>query len=177
MKRYIAFLRAINVGGYRKIKMEALREMFASMGYENVKTYIQSGNVVFDGEGEPSDISERIEQQILETFGHEVPAIIRSPQEMNEALQSFPFEEGDGWKGYITFLMEEAGNEQARELESLSSGIEKFKISGRELHVLVDKETEKKNLFSNNFVEKKLDTYATSRNLRTVRKILDLARQ
>lgn len=175
MTTYIALLRAINVGGYRKIKMESLREMFEAMGFENVSTYIQSGNVVFEGEGDPSDISKHIERQIKETFGHEVPTIIRSPQQVQEALKGFPFEEGNGWKGYITFLMEEAGKEQAKELESLSSGIEKFKVAGSEIHVLVDKETDEKPLFSNSFVEKRLDTYATSRNLRTVRKILDLA--
>lgn len=177
MNRYIALLRAINVGGYRKIKMAELRQMFHAMGFQNVSTYIQSGNIVFDAADEsPSEISERITLQIEDTFGHEVPTLIRSHREMKDAFDCFPFQEGDGWKGYISFLMHEPDEEKAREVVNNPSEIEKFELAGRELHVLVNKKADQKPLFSNSYIEKLLDCIATSRNLRTVSKILDLAR-
>lgn len=177
MNRYIALLRAINVGGHRKIKMNDLKAMFKLMGYRNVSTYIQSGNVVFDAAGENlSQISARITKQIEESFGHEVPVILRTPGQMNGALNNFPFEEGKGWKGYISFLMHQPDSDKPEKIIEYSSEIEKFILKGKELHVLINKKTDRKTHFSNNFIEQQLACTATSRNLRTVAKILELAR-
>lgn len=177
MNQYIALLRGINVGGYRKIRMEDLREMFTAMGFEKVKTYIQSGNVVFVASGKDrAELSHEVKNQIKDTFGHEVPVIIRTPPEMEKALVQFPFEEKEGWKGYISFLADRPTEEQRKELESLSSGIEKFIIARGEVFSIVDKKTKEKPQFSNSFVEKKLKIQTTTRNLRTVRKILELTR-
>ena len=177
MARYIAFLRGINVGGHRPLKMEELREMFAGLGFNNVSTYIQSGNVIFDadGEAEPNFLSTKIKIQIEETFGYDVPVVLRTTSDLENSLSTFPFEDREGWKGYISFLAHEPMEEQAAELESLSSDIEQFEIRGPELYSLVDKQTNKKPNFSNSFVEKKLGVPTTTRNLRTIDKILELA--
>ncbi|MDZ7716460.1 MAG: DUF1697 domain-containing protein [Balneolaceae bacterium] len=178
MKTNIAFLRAINVGGYRKIKMADLRSIFESMGFENVKTYIQSGNVVFDAPVEKEDeLSGMITQQIEDSFGHDVPVLIREPETLEKVLKAFPFKEKTGWKGYIGFLAKEPNSIDVNKLESNSSNIEKFRVAGKNLYVYVDKETEEKPNFSNGYIEKELGMHATTRNLRTVRKILDLSRQ
>ena len=92
MTKHIALLRGINVGGHRKIKMDDLKQMFRSMGFKNVATYIQSGNVVFDApQGQPDELSRSIQQQIEETFGHDVPVIIRSPADLKAIMKTFPF--------------------------------------------------------------------------------------
>lgn len=177
MDTYIAFLRGINVGGYRPLKMTDLRQMFAKLGFNNVSTYIQSGNVVFDTaeDADPDFLSTKIKVQIAETFGYDVPVIIRTPYDLKDSLASFPFDDKDGWKGYISFLANKPMDEQAKELESLSSDIEKFVVRGAELFGFVDKQTDEKPQFSNSFVENKLGVPATTRNLRTVNKILAMA--
>lgn len=176
METYIALLRGINVGGHRKIKMDDLKERFRDLGFKNVTTYIQSGNVIFDAsESKRTALSRVIMQKIEDTFGHDVPVIIRSPAELEHTLREFPFEEQEGWMGYICFLSGEPNPEQAKRLESMSSEIEKFAVKNIAVCVFVDKVTQEKPLFSNNFIEKELGIHATSRNLRTVRKILELA--
>lgn len=176
MPKYIALLRGINVGGHRKIRMDDLKAMFNAMGFEQVMTYIQSGNVIFDAsENKPKVLSKSIEREIDETFGYDVPVIIRSSSELAEVLNRFPFEEHEGWKGYISFLAEEPKTGNRKKLEALSSDIEKFKVGNSELYSLIDKQAREKPLFSNNFVEKQLDMFATTRNLRTVHKILKMA--
>ncbi|MGK7371429.1 MAG: DUF1697 domain-containing protein, partial [Candidatus Halalkalibacterium sp. M3_1C_030] len=78
MTRYIALLRGINVGGHRKIKMDDLKVMLDLAGLENISTYIQSGNVIFDTEiNDRAKLSELISEQIKDTFGYDVPVIIR----------------------------------------------------------------------------------------------------
>lgn len=177
MKKYIAFLRGINVGGHRPLKMEDLRELFGELGFHNASTYIQSGNVIFeaDGEADPNFLSTKIKVQIKETFGYDVPVVVRTPSDLENSLSSFPFKDREGWKGYISFLAHEPMGEQAAELESLSCDIEEFEIRGLEIYSTVDKQTNKKPKFSNSFVEKKLGVPTTTRNLRTVNKILELA--
>lgn len=176
METYIALLRGINVGGHRKIKMDDLKEMFHDLGFKNVTAYIQSGNVIFDAsESKRNALSHVIMQKIKDTFGHDVPVIIRSPAELERTLKEFPFKEKEGWKGYISFLSDKPVPERAKELETMSTDIEKFAVKNIAVCTLVDKGTPEKPLFSNNFIEKKLGNHATSRNLRTVRKILEFA--
>ena len=177
MNTYIALLRGINVGGHRPLKMDDLRQLFSEMGYKNVSTYIQSGNIVFDAgdETDPAFLSTQIAVQIAETFGYEVPVVIRRPDEIRELLANFPFEEKEGWKGYISFLANKPMNEQAAELVACSNAVEQFKIQGAALFSLVDKQAEATPRFSNSFVEQRLGVPATTRNLRTVGRIVDIA--
>lgn len=176
MEKYIALLRGINVGGHRKIRMNDLKEMFRGMGFKNVATYIQSGNVVFDSlVRDHEDLREDIKKEIEKSFGHDVPVIIRTPAEMERVLAHFPFEEKGKWKGYISFLSEKPTQEQKRDLESQSSDVEKFILGNQEIYIFIDKGADEKPLFSNSYVEKELGMDVTTRNLRSVNKILQLA--
>ena len=82
------------MGGYRPLKMEELREMFAGLDFNKVSTYIQSGNITFDAdtEAEPNFLSTKIKLRIEETFGYDVPVIIRTPSNLENSLNSFPFD-------------------------------------------------------------------------------------
>ncbi|MGK7371314.1 MAG: DUF1697 domain-containing protein, partial [Candidatus Halalkalibacterium sp. M3_1C_030] len=142
---------------------------------ENISTYIQSGNVIFDTEiNDRAKLSELISEQIKDTFGYDVPVIIRRPDEISRAIARFPFQEKKGWKGYISFLSEEPDSESLNQWISSSSDIEKLAVEGNHLFSLVNKQTNEKPQFSNSLVEKIVYGPATTRNLRTVRKILEM---
>lgn len=174
--RHIALLRGINVGGHRKIKMVDLRTMLEAMGFKNVATYIQSGNIVFDASKQnPAELGNAIKQQIEETFGHDVPIIICTVEELNKIQSNIPFDQKEGWKRYITFLAKQPSKTQQKKLEAQSSAIETFRVGKKVVYVHVDKQTDRKLLFSSNFIQKKLKIPTTNRNLRTVQKIIKLA--
>lgn len=178
MNRYIAFLRAINVGGYRKIKMQDLQQMFENLGFKNVQTYIQSGNVVFDSdESDPEFLSQSIEKQIDSQFGHDVPVMIRTPEDVEKLITANPFdgENEDPFRLYVTFFLESPSPEKQQELRDLSSDIEKFDFVDGDLFSLIDKKTNQKVNFSNGYVEKIIGIPGTGRNWRTVNKMVEMA--
>ena len=92
-KRWIALLRGINVGGKNKLKMAALAELFEGLGCNAVRTYIQSGNVVFEaGSAKAKSLPDQVESAILDEFGLRVPIIIRSAEELRTAIENNPFD-------------------------------------------------------------------------------------
>lgn len=108
--RYIALLRGINVGGNKKIKMADLREMLASLGFENIKTALASGNVALDADHDDvSALKSQIEQGIETTFGFTVPVIVFAQQQINDLIEKDPFTGIETTKDkrlYVTFLPE-----------------------------------------------------------------------
>src|ERR1700716_925664 len=110
MPTYISMLRGINVGGHKLVKMERLRKSFEALGFEQVKTYIQSGNVVFStAKLPPAGLSKRIEESILRDFGHSVSVISRTRDEMGETIETNPFLKKRGidpTKLHVMFLPE-----------------------------------------------------------------------
>lgn len=175
LNRYIALLRGINVGGHRKIKMADLRAMFGKMGFENVQTYIQSGNIVFDTPSEDTaELAATIQTQIEETFGHEVPVIICTASQLKDILSAMPFESKDGWKRYITFLSDQPSAEEQERIENMSSAIETFRVGKKVVYIHVDKQTDKRPTFFNSLIQN-MPMDATNRNMRSSRKILALA--
>jgi uncharacterized protein (DUF1697 family) len=177
MNTFIALLRAINVGGHRKIRMDDLSEMFTSLGYENIKTYIQSGNVIFSSpERDVKKLAESVETEIETGFGHDVPVMIRTQKQFEKLINRNPFEgrDKDPFRLYVTFFKETPPDTKQNELKNLSSDTEIFDFVEGELFSLINKKTGKKEMFSNNFVEKVCGTPGTSRNWNSVNKILDL---
>jgi len=91
MTRYIAFLRGINVGGHH-VKMEQLRELFTELGFNNVKSYINSGNIFFDSENiDKQDLTHKIEERLYITLGYEVPTFLRTTKELESILSQDAF--------------------------------------------------------------------------------------
>ncbi len=172
MTRYVAFLRAVNVGG-RQVKMEVLRALFEQAGFKNVKTYIQSGNVIFDAGSNSAALEPKIERMLSKNLGFEVPACIRSIVEVQAVLDNNPYPgivPDKDLQIYIAFLQTLPGGQAAAILATMQSDIETYRMNGKEVYVLM-----KKNVgappFSNNYLEKKLGLVATTRNLATVQKI------
>lgn len=179
MNQRIAILRGINVGGKRKILMEDLISMFEKMSFSNVRTYIQSGNVIFNlnTKVNNSELAKDIEEAIKEKFGFEVPVVIRTPKEIETAINQNPFyKKTDPDHLHLTFLNEEPTPELQEKLESYDFEPDRFKIIGKEVFIYCEGKYHQSKL-TNNFLEKKLKVSATTRNLKTVLKLWELSKQ
>ena len=174
MPRYIAFLRAINVGG-RMVKMEDLKKILAMPGIKNISTYIQSGNVVFDStENDPAVLVKKIEAKLLKTLGFEVKTLIRTIPEIEAIIKKNPFKgHAEDMALHVSFLSEPADDGLLTELLQLQTEYEQFRPAGTEVYILVRKGGYGETKFSNAFLEKKLKLSATTRNWATVNKMLE----
>jgi uncharacterized protein (DUF1697 family) len=174
MPRYIALLRAINVGGHN-VKMAHLREFFGSLGFTNVETFIASGNVIFDSETEDTAMLERkIEDHLQESLGYEVATFVRTASDLAEVIRYRPFDPSDldaeGASLYIAFLHVVPSAEAEQKLTTYSSEVDDFRIHGREVYWLCRKKT-RESSFSGALLEKVLGMPATMRNATTVKRL------
>jgi uncharacterized protein (DUF1697 family) len=174
MPKYVAFLRAINVGGHT-IKMDYLRQLFVVMKFSNVETFIASGNVIFDSTSKSAKALERkIEDYLQQTLGYEVATFVRSTSEVVDVAHYKPFREaelnGEGNVLYIAFVADRPSDVSKDKLLSLTTEVDEFHIYGREVYWLRrTKVGESK--FSGALLEKTLGMPATLRNSTTVKKI------
>jgi uncharacterized protein (DUF1697 family) len=174
MPKYVAFLRAINVGG-RNVKMDHLRRLFEAMGFANVETFIASGNVIFDAPTHDRKALERqIEDSLLEALGYEVATFIRSKAELAEIAVYKPFKaaelDAEGNTLYIAFVANPPGDEAQQNLLSFTTEVDAFHVNDSDVYWLRrSKIGESK--FSGARLEKALDMPATLRNARTVKKL------
>lgn len=181
MKTYIALLRGINVSGKNILKMVDLKQLFVDLEFHNVLTYIQSGNVIF--ESEQKDIS-KIESQIFEgikqVFGYSVKVLVITKEQLKTVYTSNPFllrETIDITKLYVTFLKENYYSEGIKNLEELvSANEEEFKIIANSAYLYLPNGAGRAKL-TNNLFEKKLSTSATTRNWKTITKLIELSNQ
>jgi uncharacterized protein (DUF1697 family) len=174
--KYIAMLRGINVSGQKMIKMTDLKRLFEDLGSENVVTYIQSGNIVFDYNKISIDqLKSLIEKEIKNKFDFDVPVIIRTPAELKTLLEKNPFTEFPETenKVYFIFMDKEAEKERIEKFIAADHEPEKFVISGKEICFLCPNGYGKAKL-NNNIFESKLKVVATTRNLKTVRELVRL---
>ena len=176
MKKYISMLRGINVSGRKKIKMDDLRALYESLNFTNVKTYIQSGNVIFSCSfSNVIELKNIIEKGIMEIFGFPVTVIIRSDDEMKSVLGNNPFSrEKDITKLYVSFLSETPCKKAVNSIDQLVSGSEEAFVQGKEVYLFCPNGYGKSKL-SNSYLEKKLLVKATTRNWKTVNKLYELS--
>jgi uncharacterized protein (DUF1697 family) len=174
MIKYVAFLRGINVGGRTLIKMEKLREVIGSLGFENVKTYIQSGNVIFEtDETEDNKIASKIGDAVEREF-FKTNVMVRSFDEIRDAVENNPFagEEFSEKLFHLVFLSEKLSDEKAEMLLSNNNENEKFAVRNREVYCLL-RDGVADSLLGKKYIDNKLKTPSTARNWRTVNKILE----
>ena len=173
MPRYVAFLRAVNVGG-RVVKMETLRTLFGRMGFTNVQTVIASGNVVFESpQRSVRRIEETVEQGLKAALGYNVITFIRTMPELT-TLVEHPLVSDDALDAgavlYVAFLREKPSPDAARKLTALKSDAEDFHVHERHVLWLVRGRFSNSSL-SGPSLERTLGLPATIRNATTVRKI------
>lgn len=174
MNQYIAFLRAINVGG-RFVKMDDLRQQFEQLGFSQVQTYIQSGNVIFEtAAANPAHLEQTIEDHLHQLLGYEVSTLIRTPSELAEIAAYQPFAAAkftDKSTLYISFLKAEPAPDRLQQLAGFNSAIDEFHQHGRQVYWLMHKH-QGQSKFTNSKLEKVLQVPATRRNSSTVQKIM-----
>ena len=173
MKKYIALLRGINVGGHKKILMSDLKKLFESIGFAEVETYIQSGNVVFSSDIE-DDMYSKISVAIESKYGFKVPILIKKVTELTQIVTKCPFSDEKLEKSYFILLREKPIEENLKLIENLSSEAEEFYIIDTCIYIFYSKGAGQSKL-GVNFFEKKLKVTATARNYRTMAKLLELA--
>jgi uncharacterized protein (DUF1697 family) len=179
MPTSIAMLRGINVSGHKVIKMELLRESFAALGFSNVKTYVQSGNVIFEASNDSVvSLSKKIEEKILRDFGFSVPVLLKTSKEMEETIKRNPFLKApaiDHSKLHVTFLSDAPPKTALEQLQSLAVKPEQFHIIGRDIYLYCPNGYGRTKL-SNTAIEKKLSVKATTRNWKTANTLLAMSR-
>lgn len=173
MTTILSILRGINVSGQKKIKMTDLKSMYESLGFKNVTTYIQSGNVVFDCKS-ADGLVEQIEKAILKTFAFEVPVIIRTKKEIQSIVKNNPFLKKSNIevdKLHITYLSEVPTTENLSAIQVLDFEPDLFTVKNKEVYVYCPNGYGKTKL-TNTFFEKKLKEKATTRNWKTCNQLL-----
>jgi len=174
MPRYVALLRAINVGGHN-VRMAHLRELFGSLGCTNVETFIASGNVIFDSETEDTETLERkIEDHLRGSLGYEVAAFVRTASELEKISQYRPFDPSDSDAEsaflYIAFLHAMPSAEAEQKLTTYRTEVDHFRVNGREIYWLCRKKVGESS-FSGALLEKTMAMPATMRNATTVKRL------
>lgn len=180
MPKYVALLRAVNVGGNNMIKMDALKEMFFSLKFKNVVTYIQSGNIIFETkETEEGKLLSKIEKEIAKVFGLQIDVFLRSEDEVKIIIDDKPFLNVEGREDVklnVSFLAGMPDEGQAQHFMSLSNEVDTFILKGRELFTVTLKEAPK-SLLSDALIKKHLKLKATTRNWNTVNKLNELLKK
>lgn len=171
MTRYIVLLRGINVSGKNKLPMQDLRELLSELRYENVQTYIQSGNIILDSEKEKSVLEKEIKEGIKSKFGYDVPVIARTVKGIETAIQGNPYPVDNEKVVAVIFLSDVTTK---TDLEINRAEEDQFTILKDVVYIYCPNGFGRSKLTINVF-EKKLEVSATSRNWRTTKKLLELA--
>ncbi|HSY38987.1 MAG TPA: DUF1697 domain-containing protein [Polyangia bacterium] len=178
MPSYVAMLRGINVSGSKPVKMEALRASFEALGFKNVRTYVQSGNVVFEAkERAPARLGPKIVARIKRDFGFDVPVLMLSARELARIVEENPFVRQRGvdlTKLHVTFLASAPAAAGLKKMEGVSSGRDAFQCLGTSIYLLCPDGYGNSKL-SNNAFERALAAAATTRNWKTVTALATLA--
>ena len=181
MTKYIALLRGINVGGKNIIKMADLKKELSVLGLQQVETYIQSGNVLFESEKKENVLQKEIEQMIHEKFGFQVPVVLRNLQEMNKIVAQCPYSEHevetaksqtDREVFYLIFFDEAPSEEELERFTNTKSSRESFQLIGKNMYLLLNDGVRFAKISV--ALQKTKNTH-TIRNWKTVNKLMELA--
>ena len=178
MTPYISILRGINVSGHRLIKMDALKELCSTLKMQQVKTYIQSGNIVFQSAQNNCDAqSKKLEKAIQQKFGFEVPVITLSKSELANCIAANPYTKDKKLNEaffHVTFLKKQPDNINSTETNDISLKNERYFLDERCIYLYCPDGYGKTKL-TNSFFENKFKVTATTRNWKTVNELLRMA--
>ncbi|MGB5653915.1 MAG: DUF1697 domain-containing protein [Robiginitalea sp.] len=177
MNKKIAILRGINVGGKRKILMADLKALCQNLGWANVVTYIQSGNLIFDSKKQNPELEQTLEKAISYNYGFDVPVIIRNANELQTSIgrNSFFDKDADITQLHLTFLKENPTSENVEKTKTYNFEPDRFEIVEKDVFICCAGKYHQSKL-TNNFFEKKLKVGATTRNWKTVLKLQELSK-
>jgi uncharacterized protein (DUF1697 family) len=174
MNTYISILRGINVSGKNIIKMAELKKLYENLGFLEVQTYIQSGNVIFlSKENNINYIEKTIRNQIRDIFGYDIPILIIKSENLRKVIETLPFKDIDNSKLYVTFLSNKCINPPVDKIMNKKGNNELIQIEGQVVYIYCPDGYGKTKL-SNNFLEKQLKIHATTRNWKTINKLMEI---
>lgn len=177
MKTHLALLRGINVSGQKVIKMDALKKALEHTGFQNVRTYIQSGNVFVNSEEEnPQKVADCIKAEIQKSFGYDVPVLMVEKADLEACLvrNKFLNEEGvDLKKLYVSFVSSVVPDNMITQLNLNFIKPDEIQLDGRRIYIKYESSAAKTKL-DNKWIEKSMNVISTTRNWNTVNKLLEL---
>ncbi len=177
MTTHLALLRGINVSGHNIIKMESLKSTLEAIGFQNVQTYIQSGNVFVNTEEEnAAAVGFKIKQEIFKAFGHEVPVVVIGKADLEACLQNNPFlkeKDFDIKKLYVAFISTTLRIDSINDLKMSQVKPDEASIDTNRIYIKYAVGAAKTR-FDQKYIEKKLNVTATIRNWNTVKQLLQL---
>ena len=178
MKKYLAFLRGINVGGHKKIKMADLRILLEQEGFSKVTTYIQSGNIVFTSKVEPTVVlKNKIASILKNAYKFDVPVVVRTAEQLQKVVEDNPFTNSKDLaenKLYFALLQQKPDSKNINVLSSIGFENDALVITPTCVYLQYSLGASKAKC-TNNFIEQKLKVSATTRNYKTMQKMLALA--
>ena len=166
-------LRAVNVTGYNRVKMPELKALVEGLGYDDVATYLQSGNVVFRRTRDPAGVGKGVERAIKRELGLEVRVLDRTHAALAAIVESDAFPDADPSRRFVMFLSGPPGREIGRELDHVRLGPDEAILIGEELHLHCPDGIGNSKL-PGMLSEKRLGVAATTRNWRTVTRLLEM---
>jgi len=173
---YVALLRGVNVGGKNKLPMKELSRMFVDVGCEGVRTYIQSGNVIFSAPPRAlAQLSERVAAQIETQFGYRTTVVLRTIDEIQSVVLDNPFLKAGAPEDalHVLFLASTPDPATVGALDPKRSPMDSFIVRGQEVYLQLPNGVARTKL-TNDYFDSKLRTTSTGRNWRTVTKLLSL---
>lgn len=177
MTTHLALLRGINVSGHNMIKMEALKTTLEAIGFQNVQTYIQSGNVFVDtAEENAAKVGFQIKQEIFKVFGHEVPIVVIGKAHLEDCLKNNPFlkeKDIDLKKLYVAFVSTELKKDSINDLRISQFKPDEVSIDSSRIYIKYAVGAGKTR-FDQKYIEKRLNVIATIRNWNTVLQLLKM---
>ncbi len=177
MTTHLALLRGINVSGHNMLKMDALKTTLENIGFQNVQTYIQSGNVFVDSEEEnQAKVGFQIKQEIFKIFGHEVPTVVINKQDLEACFKNNPFlkeKDLDIKKLYVAFISIALQSTSINDLKMSQVKPDEAHIDENRIFIKYDVGAGKTR-FDQKYIEKKLNVTATIRNWNTVTQLLKI---
>ncbi len=177
MKTHLALLRGINVSGHNMIKMEALKTLLEKAGFQNVQTYIQSGNVFVDSdEAHGASVGFKIKQEIFKELGLEVPVVVINKEDLEACFKNNPYlkeKECDSKKLYVAFISKELSNGALNDLKISQFKPDEAAIDASRIYIKYAVGAGKTRL-DQKYIEKKLNVVATIRNWNTVTTLLEM---
>jgi uncharacterized protein (DUF1697 family) len=175
MSRYVAFLRAINVGG-RTVPMTVLRKHFEALGCSSVDTVVASGNIVFESVAKSAAALEtRVAAHLERRLGYPVATFLRTPEELGRIVAHRPFDRAEieaAHALFVGFLGREADAAARRRVQALASDLDAFRFRGRDVYWLARERVSDSKVYGGG-LERALGQAATLRNIKTVRKIAE----
>jgi uncharacterized protein (DUF1697 family) len=178
MNTYIALFRGINVGGHNLLQMKELTALLEHLGLQNVRTYIQSGNVIFcSGEDNASALASKISAEIKKSRGFELQVLLMEKADMKKAMEANPFPEAESEPNtlHLLFLFSVPERPDLQALESIQKESERFVLKSKVFYLHAPEGVGKSKLAAN--IERLLGVPTTGRNWRTVCRIMEMAKE